>query len=160
MMSFHIRTEDFRPILPPDGVDLNTGVWRFVKYQGEIALVDDEKGLTYEPNGDAYLQTWVRLRYSFKDWEMKRILIAKWRTYAHDPPNEYGYYSHFRGTVGTGELVFAPIRVTEDGSLDVILYDTTTQTFRKSSKVQLLGGGHEDRSVETFLDHVDCPVPI
>lgn len=158
IMTFDVRSETFMPITSPDGVDLNQGSWRLVNYsqQGGFALVNESRGFIYQSNGgDAYLETWV-WNVDTRKWSMNSILIRKWKDYAQDN-EDYDY--RFRGTQGTYELVFAPIRVKEDGSLTVILYNTDTQAFRRS-KVQMMGEGHEFRFVDTFLDHVDSTLLI
>ncbi|CAA0338568.1 unnamed protein product [Arabidopsis thaliana] len=156
--NFRTQSETFMPITSPHGVDLNKGSWRLVNYsqQGGFALVNESRGFIYQSNGgDAYLETWV-WNVDTRKWSMNSILIRKWKDYAQDN-EDYDY--RFRGTQGTYELVFAPIRVKEDGSLTVILYNTDTQAFRRS-KVQMMGEGHEFRFVDTFLDHVDSTLLI
>ncbi|XP_010431557.1 PREDICTED: putative F-box protein At1g76830 [Camelina sativa] len=154
IMSFNFSSEEFTPIPSPDGVDLiNIGNWRLVNYDKKIVLVDDKNGFAYEPNGDVYFDIWPVFE------ERRRILIRNWRDYARGPANELCDYYRFRGTTRRGELVFSPTKVTTEGSVTVIFYNTSTQTFRKSV-VQLLGPGHENRYVDTFLDYVHSPLPV
>ncbi|XP_010474370.1 PREDICTED: putative F-box protein At1g76830 [Camelina sativa] len=157
IMSFNVSSEEFTPIPSPDGVDLiNIGNWRLVNYDKKIVLVDDKNGFAYDPNGDVYFDTWPVFE------ERRRILIRNWRDNTRGPAaNELCDYDRFRGTTRTGELVFSPTKVTTEGSVTVIFYNTSTQTFRKSV-VQLLGPGQdEDRYVDTFLDnYVHNPLPV
>ncbi|KAG7586168.1 F-box associated interaction domain [Arabidopsis thaliana x Arabidopsis arenosa] len=91
IMSFNVGSEDFSVIELPKGVDFSSLGWNLVNYKGNIALSSCDD---YD-NGD--LQIWVR---KMGVWLSKSIKIPSWKE------NVEGLKFYFRGTIGTGELVF------------------------------------------------------
>ncbi|KAL1212497.1 putative F-box protein [Cardamine amara subsp. amara] len=154
IMSFNMRFEKFNVIALPEEVDISSR-WKLVSYKGEIALVNDDDDLLR--NG--VLQIWVgKETKGMWEWEKTRIEILRWKEFAERKT------IRFKGTIGTGELVFAqnyldterplvfPLEK-QKGSLMVLYYNEVTKDLRRFK----IEREFEGLAVQTFLDHVDSP---
>ncbi|KAL9311404.1 putative F-box associated interaction domain-containing protein [Arabidopsis thaliana] len=147
VVSFNVSSEEFSVIELPEEVKIDHR-WRLVNYNGEVALVDDSEfdfGIVKEPNGNGVFELWVR-NETDGTWWRNCIEIPHWEQ--HVGNMEF----FFKGTIGTGELVFAQDSVIER-SFYVVYYDTVTQNLRTFT----IEGVARDQlhDVRTFLDHVD-----
>ncbi|CAA7060805.1 unnamed protein product [Microthlaspi erraticum] len=140
VMSFNVSSEKFSVIDLPEEVKLGNicYVWKLVNYNGEVALVHDNY-----VNG--VVRMWVRNGVS-GEWRRDFVEIPRWREIVGD------VYFSFRGTVGSGELVFTA-HVHRDSSDFILYYNRVTQNLRRFIAVGQ-DVGHLPH-VETFLDHVD-----
>ncbi|XP_024006017.1 LOW QUALITY PROTEIN: putative F-box protein At1g70960 [Eutrema salsugineum] len=147
VMSFDVRSEEFSVIeLLPEGVNIHPRC-NLVNYNGEIALVDKDDAefiRVTDSNGNGVFEMWVRKETTGKWWR-NRIEIPRWEETAEN----MDYF--FKGTIGTGELVFARDHVIQR-PFSVLYYDTVTHKIRR---FQIQGAGGQLRTVQTFLDHVD-----
>ncbi|ESQ28072.1 hypothetical protein EUTSA_v10019476mg [Eutrema salsugineum] len=129
-----------------DGVNIHPRC-NLVNYNGEIALVDKDDAefiRVTDSNGNGVFEMWVRKETTGKWWR-NRIEIPRWEETAEN----MDYF--FKGTIGTGELVFARDHVIQR-PFSVLYYDTVTHKIRR---FQIQGAGGQLRTVQTFLDHVD-----
>lgn len=141
VMSFNISSEEFSVDDLPEEVKFGNicHFWKLVNFNGEVALVHD-----YYVNG--VVRMWVRNGVS-GEWRRNFVEIPHWREIVGDVKFS------FRGTVGSGELVFTA-NVLRDRSLFVLYYNRVTQNLKRWFMAE---GGDVGRLrfVETFLDHVD-----
>ncbi|XP_019093332.1 PREDICTED: putative F-box protein At1g70970 [Camelina sativa] len=149
VMSFNVRSEQFSTVIEfPDGSAHSR--WNFVIYDGNIALVDNsdfDNDVVNEPDGTKVFQIFV-LDETARKWRGERIKIHCWEQNVGDME------LHFRGTIGTGKLVFAHYHNRYGRDLFVLYYDTVTKIIRMFN----IGNGRvvgDYDVVQTFLDHVD-----
>ncbi|CAA7031688.1 unnamed protein product [Microthlaspi erraticum] len=127
IVSFNVTSEEFNVIDLPEGIKTDA-YSNMVNYNGEIALVNETAG----------------------NWRTNRIEVHHWE---EESAGDLTFC--FRGTVGTGELVFTP-DYEPQGPFFVLYYDTVT---KKLTRVEIQGvAGTGDHMVRTFLDHVDSPL--
>lgn len=137
VVSFNVRSEEFKLIDLPEGVKINFHPFsEMVYYKEEIALYSN---VTF----DGEVQVWI-WKESEREWREERVEI----------PKELvgGRKFSFKGAIGTGELVFKLWRLV-DGSHVFLYYNPVTQILRES-KIEGVAG-MEHHYAETFLDHVD-----
>ncbi|EOA34437.1 hypothetical protein CARUB_v10021972mg [Capsella rubella] len=153
IMCFNLSSEDFSVIEVPERVEnsrVNDHRWKLVNYKGELAMVDDyefKSGILDEwsESDNGFFDIWIR-KEAARNWENKNFEIPHWG-------ESVGFHKFFfKGTIATGELVFAPYCWPLRGQLYVLCYDTDTRDLRRFDVE-----GMVDRYffVRTFLDHVD-----
>ncbi|CAE5963671.1 unnamed protein product [Arabidopsis arenosa] len=142
VMSFNVSSEEFSVIELPSEVKIDHH-WTLVNYKGDIALVNN---IDYELNRNGVFIILVRKDVA-GNWKRETIEIPHW-TKTVDNKKFY-----FKGTIGRGELAFAPDTGTWfGGPLFVLYYDEATTNFKSFEIKGMVGQYH---SVRTFLDHVD-----
>ncbi|KAG7659085.1 F-box domain [Arabidopsis suecica] len=145
LMRFNVRSEEFSVIkLPNQQVNFCRG-WNLVNYNGKIAVAKNVDVDT----GD--LQMWVL--DDMGEWLSEIITIPRWK----ETTNNCTY--HFKGTIGTGELVFIA-RYFVDESPIVLYYNKNTKNLRRFTLEELFKDlpplNHSSyHNIQIFLNHID-----
>ncbi|EFH65032.1 hypothetical protein ARALYDRAFT_339268 [Arabidopsis lyrata subsp. lyrata] len=144
VMSFNVSSEDFSVIELPNEVDFDNN-WKLVNYKGGIALVDEDN-FDIHLNGNRVFKILFRNEVA-GNWEIETIEIPRWKETVDN--EDY----HFKGTIGTGELlVFAPTHGTRFGRR-VLYCDEATKNLRRFDIEERMID--EDHIVRTFFDHAN-----
>ncbi|CAL9240236.1 unnamed protein product [Arabidopsis halleri] len=152
VVRFNVTSEEFTIWEFPDD-DFSFPTWKFVIYKGNIALVDDFAffpGAEIDQDGTFAFPILVLDEISVK---FKREII-KIRGWEQKVEKDEVFY--FKGTIGTGELVFAQGSgrggLVIGPSFSILYYDT--EDFLSRSKIEAVSG-IQILAAQTFLDHVD-----
>ncbi|XP_020865668.1 LOW QUALITY PROTEIN: putative F-box protein At1g70960 [Arabidopsis lyrata subsp. lyrata] len=141
VMSFNVSSEDFSVIELPKEVEL-IHHWRLVNYKGDIALM--HYGEYYRLTRSGVTDMWVRNEVD-GNWERNSIKISHWKETFDN--KEF----HFKATIGTKELAFAPHPLIGE-QLFVLFSDADATNFRRFEIERMVD---QDHFVRTFFDHVD-----
>ncbi|KAL1189920.1 putative F-box protein [Cardamine amara subsp. amara] len=149
MMCFNVSSEEFTVTELPEEVN-NDRCWTLVNYKGEIALVDDYDS---DLHTNGVLQIWVRKQIDQRKWEWKKTRIVIPRDRWEEIDVDERKMIRFKGTIGTGEHVFARefLGNRNEGPVVVLCYDNVTEELRRFKTEKEFEGFY----VQTFLDHVD-----
>ncbi|EFH63599.1 hypothetical protein ARALYDRAFT_894922 [Arabidopsis lyrata subsp. lyrata] len=156
VVRFNVTSEEFTVWEPSEEVqrdaDFSFPRWKFVIYEKDIALVDDFAffpAAEIDRDGTNVFPILVIDEIS-GDFERKIIKIHGWQQKVGDD------VFYFKGTIGTGELVFAQCSgmdgLMPGASFSVLYYDT--KKFLRRSTIEAVAGEHI-LEARTFLDHVD-----
>ncbi|XP_010464759.1 PREDICTED: putative F-box protein At3g10790 [Camelina sativa] len=135
LICFDVRSEKFSVVKLP-------GVVQLLSNYGETIAVTNS--LT-----DATLDLWVLEDASRQEWSKVSVVIPSW----NDSFRWSQAAFRFRGTLGTGELVFAPIFVTDPYFL--LCYNPKESKVRK---INIEGIGSQFTSRHVYLNHVESPM--
>ncbi|XP_010492654.1 PREDICTED: putative F-box protein At3g10790 [Camelina sativa] len=136
LIRFDVRSEKFSLIELPKG-----GNVQYLSHYGEkIAAANLLVTGT--------LDLWVLEDASEPHWSEISIVIPSWT-------DSYGQFEFFmlRGRLGTGELVLAPVFVTDP--FFILCYDLKES---KARKIQMEGIGTHSMRINVYLDHVESPM--
>ncbi|XP_010486695.2 PREDICTED: putative F-box protein At3g10790 [Camelina sativa] len=136
LISFDVRTEKFSVIELPNGGNVHYLSHYSEKIAAGTMLVTGT------------LDFWVLEDASKQHWSKVSIVIPSWI-------ESYGRFEFFtlRGRLGTGELVLAPVFVTDP--FFILCYDLKES---KTRKIQIEGIGTHLTHLHVYLDHVESPM--
>ncbi|KFK38711.1 hypothetical protein AALP_AA3G149800 [Arabis alpina] len=140
VVAFDMRLEDFSIVKLPEGVRIRpNGLSDFVKYNKKIALVDQ----TF----CGQLDLWILEDDEKHEWSKINVVVPSWNDLVGQ------HYFHCIGTIGTGELVFAPCYSINRERYFIVCYDLKEGVVRR---VVIERFGEPFASGKfIFLDHVE-----
>ncbi|XP_010489757.1 PREDICTED: putative F-box protein At3g10790 [Camelina sativa] len=138
LICFDVRSEKFSLIELPKG-----GNVQYLSHYGE-KIVAANLLVT------GTLDLWVLEDASKPHWSEISIVIPSWT-------DSYGQFEFFilRGRLGNGELVLAPVFVTDP--FFILCYDLKES---KARKIQMEGIGTHLMRINVYLDHVESPMVL
>lgn len=136
LISFDLNSEDFNVIKLPQDIPY------LVNYNGKVALTRQ-----YSKLGILYL--WILEDAGKQEWSKVSIVVPSWTELAGN------IFFNFRGTLSTGELIFAPVR--EIKPVYLISYDFKEDNAKQVEVGGGLGAG-QNPSLIVYLNHVESPM--
>ncbi|KAK3017354.1 hypothetical protein RJ639_006608 [Escallonia herrerae] len=145
VVEFDVGSEDFRLVELPDEVQFRDEEGRsLVEIDGHLGIID-YRGFEYGRNG---IKIWVLEGDS--NWVKRSIMfpVPDWGD-IRDPPRLW-----YKGTIYTGEMMFAPSVSTANSLYCVFFYDITVNLLRRF-KIQGLPECSGDIDTVYIADHVE-----